>query len=104
MPTLLSKALRLLGVGAVPGHPCWTRCGEAMAGVHTPLRDPGLLGWAGSIRRLPKGHPAWVQPHHVPFSAPGLGVRTRAVEERGSVRKLRFRRWVLTFGELPSCS
>lgn len=79
MPTLLSKAPWLPRVGAVPGDLHWTLCGEAMADVRTSLSDFGLFGWAGSFRRLPKGHPAWVQPHHVPFSVLGLGIRTRAV-------------------------
>ena len=81
MPTLLSKALRLPRVGAVPGVPHWTPGREAMAGVRTSPRDPDLFGWAGSVRRLPKAHPAWVQPHHVPFSVPGPGVRTRTAAE-----------------------
>lgn len=79
MLTSLSRALQRPGVGALLGDLCWTLHGEARADACTSLRDPGLFGWAGPVRRLLRGYPAWVQPRHVPFSVPGSGIRTRAV-------------------------
>lgn len=58
-----------------------------MVRVPTSLRDPGPFGWAGSFPRRLTGHPAWVKPCHVPFSVPGLGVRTRAAAGAGLCAK-----------------